>query len=594
MIDLTLSILNDIFPFLKPSQYMVLLNLLSLTLLGIIILISKYIFKVKINYLLILLVIMIISISGIFRTGMYESGSLWIHVSRLIEFYTSLTEGNLKPIWAPVLNATYGYPILMFTAPLMYYVSSFFHFIGFNYILSMKLFLAISFIFAGFTMYLWGKNRFGVKIGFIVALAYTFSPYHLIDTHFRVSIGETALFLFIPLILYGIDTIYNAKNTSYYGIALTAISLSLAILVSPTTLAVAIFAFAYSIFTYQIKISKTIHVFSSFILGLSLSSFYWIPVLLETKYTTNPIIHDSIIFHYISDIFLPINYFGFLLQGSNGWTYFYTGHVQLVFIFLSIALILFNKINLKNRKLLIFLLSSFFIIVFLMLPVSEMIWNKLSFFNFLQFTFRLLVIVSFITSAIIGIVLLPVKRNSIFLAVALLIIFTSLLNWNTRKVIPSQQDVYMLDQLPYSTSRGEVAPIGMPKWTTNANQPSKTEIPDSKTDIISGSGTIKNLSINSTSHTYLVYADEKLKITENTLYFPGWKVNINNNEVAINYELVERYGLINYEIPNKGLYLVEVKYRDLPSVIFSKLISVFSLFLLIIILLIGFKYEKRK
>src|SRR3989344_2192868 len=100
----------------------------------------------------VLLLFSALPVISIFRPGVYESGDFNIHIYRTISFYQSLSEGNMLPSWAEELNATYGYPLFIFNYTFPYYIISFFHFIGFTFITSMKLFLAINFILSGIFM----------------------------------------------------------------------------------------------------------------------------------------------------------------------------------------------------------------------------------------------------------------------------------------------------------------------------------------------------------------------------------------------------------------------------------------------------------
>ena len=49
-------------------------------------------------------------------------------------------------------------------------------------------------------MYFWIKDQFGKTAGFVAAIFYLFAPYHLLDLHYRASVGEVLSFVFIPLV----------------------------------------------------------------------------------------------------------------------------------------------------------------------------------------------------------------------------------------------------------------------------------------------------------------------------------------------------------------------------------------------------------
>ncbi|TSC84065.1 MAG: putative membrane spanning protein [Microgenomates group bacterium Gr01-1014_16] len=76
------------------------------------------IFKFKPRNLIILLLLSLLPLYSLLNKGVYESGDLAINVFKSMEFYTSLSEGNIFPGWAGRLNAAYGYPLFNFTYPL--------------------------------------------------------------------------------------------------------------------------------------------------------------------------------------------------------------------------------------------------------------------------------------------------------------------------------------------------------------------------------------------------------------------------------------------------------------------------------------------
>src|SRR3989338_7413494 len=54
------------------------------------------------------------------------------HRFRLVSFYKSLKEGNIRPRWASDAALGYGAPIFLFNYPLPYYLGSLFLFLGFS------------------------------------------------------------------------------------------------------------------------------------------------------------------------------------------------------------------------------------------------------------------------------------------------------------------------------------------------------------------------------------------------------------------------------------------------------------------------------
>src|SRR5258706_7824654 len=160
---------------------MVFISGISFVILLLGILFYRFIFpKKKINLLVLLILISILPLISMLRPGDYESGDFNIHVYRIMSFYDSLSEGNIMPSWSEERNATYGNPLFLFNYPLPYYIVSFFHFLGFSFVTSMKILLGATFFFSGIFMYLAMKKIVKNELAaFTAAVFYLFNPYHL-------------------------------------------------------------------------------------------------------------------------------------------------------------------------------------------------------------------------------------------------------------------------------------------------------------------------------------------------------------------------------------------------------------------------------
>jgi uncharacterized membrane protein len=165
-------------------------------------------------------------------------------------------------------------PLFNFIYHTPFYISSILLFIGFSLVLTFKLILLFSFILSGIFMYVFTKEFFqDEKKAFFVTILYQFAPYHLIDILTRGTIGTIYIYAFFPLILWGLT-----KRT----IVITAIATALMIL-SHNSLALIFFGISCLFILFFSK--EKIKGFFSLSLGLGLSSFYWVPALLEHKYT---------------------------------------------------------------------------------------------------------------------------------------------------------------------------------------------------------------------------------------------------------------------------------------------------------------------
>lgn len=547
--------------------------------------------KKGINLFILLLIISILPIISIFRPGDYESGDFNIHIYRIMSFYDSLREGNLMPSWAGELNATYGNPLFIFNYSLPYYIISFFHFMGISFISSMKIYLGLSMYLSGIFMYIWMRKLTNNQLAsFTSSIFYVFNPYHLIDVHFRATLGESTIFTLVPLLLYFI-TLFIQKRTLIY-LPFTGLVSQLLFLAHP--MVAGIFIIISAIFAISINIKKEIKniffVFIALAIGAFGSIYSWISFLIYSPYMfSNPI--ASVFQDTFSGLaFSPWRY-GLLFQGPKGEIAYIIGYTQIFAIFIAILLLFKKSVSKKLIPPYICWLFIFFTVLFFMSPYSKMIWENLPFLSMLQSN-RLLLPIALCTSVLAGYLAVSfsnTKKREMFIYILLLItIGYTILNWGHRRVIPEINDRVLHSNVWKSTvTEGTTAYFLNNKWA-DINNFWFSELPKEPLEIIEGKGTVIQIQKTPTKHTYIVNAKSHLVIKESTLYFPGWSLKSNDKHITI---YPGKRGVINAKIP-KGLQKLDLQYNDLPVYRFSKIISA-SAFSILLILLIYLSMLRR-
>lgn len=561
---------------------MIIINIVLSAFLLFGIVIFKYIFKRKINLFYLLILISILPIISIFRLGSYESGDLSLHTTRLMSFYNLLINYRLIPRWTPEFNAGYGDPHFLFAYFLPYFIGSIFHFIGLSFLGSIKLLLAFSFVVSGITMFFWVKEELGKKAGFTAAIFYLFMPYHLVDMHFRVTIAENLSFVFLPFILLAIKKIIEKNNKRWFFV----LSLSFALLIlSHQVISIMFFPImlSYFIFVWFRKRNKTIksliYCFSSMLFGLFISSFYWLPIVFLAEFTQQGLNPTLISFPNLSQLMYSPWRLGFLFQGHKGELSYLIGYTQLFAVGLSVYLIIKKSLDKKLKSLLLFFLIVFAILIFMLLPISKPIWETTPLLRYSQFSTRLLVLLSLCVSLIAGIITKKINKNWFIAFICFLTISYTILNWGNRRTIPAINDNYLKKEFNIKPDISGLEPSS-PIWADLKKSQVRTK-PKANIEVISGNGLIKKISRTPIDHQYQIKAHSDIEIKENTLFFPGWVALINGNVHTINYKNPSYPGVITFKL-NKGAYDVDVKFIDLPIIIFSKWLSLISVTILIV------------
>lgn len=552
--------------------------------------------KKKINLFILLLLISILPLLSLLRQGDYESGDFNIHIYRIMSFYDSLMEGNIMPSWAGELNATYGNPLFIFNYSLPYYVISLFHFIGITFISSMKIYLGLTLYLSGIFMYLWIKNLTGNKLAaFTSAIFYIFSPYHLIDVHFRATLGESTIFLLLPLFFLSITEYFKKKRLIF--LVLVSLFTDLLFLAHPLLASVFFgIALLYIFFiTFYIRNFKAlIATVVALIIGIIASMPVWISFILYSPYTFKiPTLADNIV---SSDFFQRLFYspwrYGLLFQGHKGELAHLIGYTQLFVLIASILMIARRKITKKIQTHYIFWVSICLLTLLLMSPISNVIWKHINNISPMLAVFgRLSLAISLFTSIIAGYFVNSFSktfRGRTFICILLVLtIGSTILNWGHRRVIPEINDTILRKNVWKSTATEGPSYFANTKWADKRGFWFDKR-PNKPLDILEGEGTVRQIERTSTTHVYQISAGTPITIRENTLYFPGWTLKGNGKIIDI---YPDGKGIINAKLP-QGLQYVELAYKDIFLYKVKKIISV-SIFLILIISLMYTLFLKR-
>lgn len=537
-----------------------------------------------------MLLLLLIPLFDLFHFGLPITHDGHDHIARIANFYQNLKEGVLLPRWAPNLNWGYGHPILMFLYPLPSYASSLLHFFGFSLTDSLKLVFGTAYILSGFSMYIWIKGFLDKKAALCAAVLYVYAPYRFIDLYVRGAIGEHVAFIFPPLIcffLYKLSKKYSqwyfiGGSLSFAGLLLSHNAISLMFL------PILCLYGAFLILTRQKRRSLTIHYLGLLVIGFGLASFFWMPALLEGKYTLRNIVVKG---EYAKNFIDPLNLF------YSHWNYGGTGvfSIQIGIIHLlalvssfSIAFYLWRKKN-KNFLVVSGLLLISLVVIFLMLKESNFIWQKVLLLHSFQFPWRLLSVLVFTTS-VIGAFLVSIvpRKISIYLVVALilLVLFLNKDYWRAKGYFYYPDSFY--ENIFYGTTdTGESAPI----WSVRFME----KEPKAHMEVLSGAAEITENKRSSVLHLYTITAEKESRIRENTLYFPGWEVYVNGKRVSVEFQDQLNRGLITFFVP-QGKNEVNILFHETKLRSAADILSVASILSLCVILIVGLrrgKYEKR-
>src|SRR5207248_1793678 len=235
------------------------------------------------------------------------------------------------------------------------YILSFLHFIGFTFIFSEKILLFSVFTGSGLIMYIalkkLIKNNFAAFAGSII---YLFTPYHLVDLHFRVSIAEDIGFVIAPAIFYLILKIRENSKMMY----ILLLGLLFGIFWQdhpPQVIFYSGIFFAwllYQHFFIKKNFKVLVNIFIAYCLGIVVSLFFFVIRLTLTQYTHGPeTMSFKIGFVSILQLLYSPWRWGFLFQGHKGELSVLIGYTQVLLLIFSIYFLFKKKLTSEiNRQ----------------------------------------------------------------------------------------------------------------------------------------------------------------------------------------------------------------------------------------------------
>lgn len=106
----------------------------------------------------------------------------------------------------------------------------------------------------------------------------------------------------------------------------------------------------------------------------------------------------------------------------------------------------------------------------------------------------------------------------------------------------------------------------------------QTAIPEKQIEVLNGSFDIQRIERSITKHKYILNVKEDSLIKENTYYFPGWELIVDNKLRKIDFTNTTYPGIIVFPL-EKGIHEVSLIFSDTPVRRFSLLTSLISLFI---------------
>ena len=559
--------------------------------------------------LVILLASIVISLP-LLKPGLYV-----IHddqqIARLFLFDEALKSGQFPVRWVDGLGFGFGYPLFVFYPPFVYMLGELFHLIGSGFINSIKLVFFASIIASGFAMYILAKEFWDKYSAVVASVFYLLVPYRALDIYVRGALSESFSFVWLPLILW---SLYRLKRTEKaFYIYISAIFLALLMVTHnliflPFMLILPVYLL-FLIWKAENKKLFIVNCLSSIVYSFGLSAFFWLPALLEKKYT----IVDQLLLVNLANYNIHFIYpqqlwnwpwgFGGSAAGLTDGISFKIGKLH---VFTSIAasvLAIAHLIRLKLSgvngspaealakagQLSIVFFVLFLFSAFMTTFYSKPIWDLIPPLAYTQFPWPFLIFTSLFSSILAG-ALVYLLRLPILRLIASLILVVLLAIPNFKLFKPQTYRPDLTDEIAtseeiinwdISQSSFEYIPKGVElkksELGTNVVNIKKSEIPTEEVQILSGLAQINSLNSTPSKINFIVNAKDPLQVRVNVFNFPGWNAKVDGKKFTIADN--NRLKLITLNIP-EGVHRVEIQFKDTFDRFTGNIISLTSLLIL--------------
>ncbi len=526
-----------------------------------------------------------------FHTGYFPTHDGEWAVVRMGDMFRSLRDHQFPVRYSGYLNFGYGYPLFNFTYPAPYYLGVLLYFFKLGFVNSIKLEFAFSVVLSAITMYLLSNEIWKNKTaGLISAIFYVYFPYRIVDLYARGSIGESLAFAIFPLILFCALKILDNVNPKLY---IVLGSISYALLILTHNIMAVLFTPLLFIFIvtkmYKTKSRPYLNIFIFILLSYSLSAFFWLSALLEEHNISlfkTPIANRNIYFVHLDQLLWPKWGYG-LPDAPNGFSYQIGPAHVIILLVVSAVLIYFIMVRRKLAKnsyslFALVTAATTFILTVLMFSFTKIVWQVTPLLKEINYPWTLLAPIGFLTSLLSGFLWLQKKLFKYL--VIILCFFAIILTFPYAKpqFFINKGDLYYLTNDATTTSSDEL----MPLWVKQK----PFQKTDKKVEIIKGSGNLGNIFSNSKQVIFNADLKDNSIIQVNTIYWPGWIVFIDGQQVPISYN--NPGGLIRFTAL-KGAHQIRLDFRESPSRLISDIVSLISVVIILILVIRIIIFRKR-
>lgn len=526
-----------------------------------------------------------------------------LQMMRQLEMEKCFKDFQIPCRWVPDMGYGYGFPLFNYYPPLPYLIGEGIRLFGFTFVDTVKLTFFLSIVVSGVTMYLLAKDLWGRIGGVLSSAFYIWAPYHAVDVYVRGAMNESWALSWFPLVMWSAYRLITSSRSFGWIIAL---SLSWFALLTSHNLMVIIFTPIFSAWCLfwlwrQNAWHKIPQLIISGLWSLGLAAFFSLPVVIEQKFVQIDTLtkgYYEYVAHFatVNQLFIS-NFWGY---GASVWQeedkmafpigYFHWGLALLIAALVAILILLRRRKHANT----IFIVSMFLIFGFFTAFMSHVrstpIWLAFPTLKIVQFPWRFLTLVIFSFSLISG-ALVPLlsgiiseKKNKDWLLIPVTLLTVAILVFNKDYFRPEKMGS-LTDSEKFSAAAWELQQTaGIYDYLPTAAKIAPQGPRGNPIDVVEGETVASDIKEGTNWLKAIVNVEtEKTLLRINIFDFPNWKVFIDGKETDIKKQDNDELARIHIEVP-KGEHKIEARFFNTPFRTVANIISLFSWFLLVVVL----------
>ena len=525
----------------------------------------------------------VIAVKPLLVAGITSGHDVGSHLVRVQRFYEALRQGQFPVRWIEGVLPAMGHPHFEFYPPFFYYLTSLVQLLGLDFVSATKAVIIASAAIGFGAMYLLAQTYFASAAGIAAAVLFTFSPYRLSQLYVRAAYGEYLATALAPLAFVWIN------RPIPLALALTAIALT-----HQPAFLILVPALASWMAITWIKSRDTKGFLKSLTglgLFLGLIAFFILPAMAERKFIhwTN-LTRDYYNFrqHFAGAIQLVYSKwdYGISVAGRADTMSFQLGVVNWLMVMAALVLLYLKRIpKLFALYSLLFTLLG----LFMATPLSTPAWERFSILAFIQYPWRFLLLSTFTTSLLAGIVasslLKKFQKSTQMVIIVLFSIITMITNLNYIK--PSTylpKTIFDLNSPQRAQPKDPMSGLE-PGYLPVFVREISPDRPQGAAGLVSGDAAIRTTVDNIIEKRVSIEAKTDIVMRFFVHYFPGWQAKLGDTSprlLAINPDNPE--GFIDITVP-KGSHTVNLRFTRTPARDLGDFISLVTLVILLVLLI---------